>query len=39
LAGDRQKAAAFYANLLANCQRAEPNLPQLNEARLFLGRK
>jgi tetratricopeptide (TPR) repeat protein len=39
LAGDRQKAAAFYANLLANCQQAEPNLPELREARLFLGRK
>lgn len=39
LAGDRQKAAAFYANLLANCQQAEPNLPELGEARLFLGRK
>jgi hypothetical protein len=39
LAGDRQKAAAFYANLVANCQHAEPNLPELREARLFLGRK
>jgi tetratricopeptide (TPR) repeat protein len=39
LAGDRQKSAAFYASLLANCQHADPGLPELREARLFLGRK
>jgi len=39
LAGDRRKAAAFYTNLLANCQHAEPSLPELREARSFLGQK
>jgi tetratricopeptide (TPR) repeat protein len=39
LVGDRRKAASFYTNLLANCQHADPSLPELRQARSFLGQK
>jgi hypothetical protein len=39
LAGDRQKAAVYFTKLLANCQQASSDLPELREANLFLGRK
>jgi hypothetical protein len=39
LAGDPQKASAYYAKLFANCPRPTTDLPELREARLFLNRK
>jgi tetratricopeptide (TPR) repeat protein len=39
LAGDREKASAYYAKLLANCPRPAGDLPELHEASLFLGQK
>jgi tetratricopeptide (TPR) repeat protein len=39
LAGDRQKASAYYSKLLANCPRPTADLPELREAKLFLIQK
>lgn len=39
LAGDRQKASAYYSKLLANCPKATADLPELREAKLFLTQK
>ncbi len=39
LAGDREKASAYYAKLLANCPRPTADLPELREAKQFLSRK
>jgi tetratricopeptide (TPR) repeat protein len=39
LAGDRVKASAYYAKLLANCPRPTADLPELREAKLFLNQK
>ncbi|MGA2095882.1 MAG: hypothetical protein ABSH39_06255 [Candidatus Acidiferrum sp.] len=39
LAGDRAKASADYAKLLANCPKPAADLPELREARLFLTQK
>ncbi len=39
LAGDRAKASADYAKLLANCPKPTADLPELREARLFLTQK
>jgi tetratricopeptide (TPR) repeat protein len=39
LAGDRQKASAYYSKLLANCPRPTADLPELREAKLFLTQK
>jgi tetratricopeptide (TPR) repeat protein len=39
LTGDRQKASAYYAKLLANCPRPTADLPELREAKLFLTQK
>jgi tetratricopeptide (TPR) repeat protein len=39
LAGDHEKASAYYTKLLANCPRPTANLPELREAKLFLNQK
>ena len=39
LAGDRAKASAYYAKLLANCPKATADLLELREAKLFLTQK
>jgi len=39
LAGNREKASAYYTKLLANCPRPTSDLPELREAKLFLTRK
>jgi tetratricopeptide (TPR) repeat protein len=39
LAGDRQKASAYYSKLVANCSRASSDLPELREAKQFLSQK
>jgi len=39
LAGDRQKASAYYAKLLANCPHADPGRAELQEAELFLSQR
>ncbi len=39
LAGDRDKASAYYAKLLANCPRPTSDLPELREAKQFLSQK
>lgn len=38
LSGDRQKAANYYTQLLANCPQTSADRPELREARLFLNR-
>lgn len=39
LAGDRQNAAKYYSQLLANCPQPSSDRPELREARLFLNPK
>jgi hypothetical protein len=39
LSGDRQKASAYYAKLLANCPRPSSDLPELRETKLFFTQK
>lgn len=39
LTGDRDKASAYYAKLLANCPRPTSDLPELREAKQFLSQK
>jgi tetratricopeptide (TPR) repeat protein len=39
LADDHQKATLYFTKLLANRPHADPDLPELREARLFLNRK
>ncbi|MGC1483145.1 MAG: hypothetical protein WA789_05065 [Candidatus Acidiferrum sp.] len=39
LAGDRQKASAYFAKLLANCPQAGADRRELREARLFFNQK
>jgi tetratricopeptide (TPR) repeat protein len=39
LAGDREKASAYYTKLLANCPQPTSDLPELREAKQFLSRK
>jgi len=39
LAGDREKASAYYTKLLANCPRPTSDLPELREAKQFLSQK
>lgn len=39
LAGDHEKASAYYAKLLANCPRPTADLPELREAKRFLSQK
>jgi len=39
LSGDRQRAAKYYSELLANCPQASSDRPELREARLFLNQK
>jgi tetratricopeptide (TPR) repeat protein len=39
LVGDRQRASAYFAKLLANCPRPTADLPELREAKLFLSQK
>jgi Tfp pilus assembly protein PilF len=39
LSGDNEKAKTYYAELLANCQRADGDRPELQEARSLLAQK
>jgi hypothetical protein len=39
LAGDREKASAYYTKLLANCPRPTSDFPELREAKQFLSQK
>jgi tetratricopeptide (TPR) repeat protein len=39
LSGDRQKAAKYFSELLANCPHADPDIPEIGETKLFLNRK
>jgi tetratricopeptide (TPR) repeat protein len=39
LAGDREKASAYYTKLLANCPRPTSDLPELREGKQFLSQK
>jgi hypothetical protein len=38
-AGNRQKASAYYAKLLRNCDQADGDRPELRDARVFLALK
>jgi len=38
LAGDRDKARAYYARLLAIAERADTERPELRQAKVYLGR-
>ncbi|HWT78231.1 MAG TPA: hypothetical protein VN648_05440, partial [Candidatus Methylomirabilis sp.] len=38
LSGDREKARTYYASLLALCEQADTERPELKEARVFLAR-
>lgn len=37
LAGNPQKARSYYTQLLANCPHADPDRPELNDAKTFLA--
>ena len=39
LSGDREKARTYYANLLALCEKADTERPELKEARAFLTKQ
>jgi tetratricopeptide (TPR) repeat protein len=39
LAGDRKKAAGYYAQLVKLCERADGARPELEQAKVFLARK
>ncbi len=39
LSGDREKARTYYANLLALCEKADTERPELKEAKAFLAKK
>ena len=39
LAGDREKASAYYTKLLANCARSASDLPELRQAKQFFTQK
>ena len=39
LSGNRQKAVKYFSELLANCPHADPDLPELRDASLFLNQK
>jgi tetratricopeptide (TPR) repeat protein len=38
LSGDREKARTYYANLLALCEKADTERPELKEAKAFLAK-
>jgi hypothetical protein len=37
LTGNREKAAAYYAQLLAICEQADTQCPEIEHARLYLA--
>lgn len=39
LAGDREKAKSYYTRLLANCDRADGDRPEVRDAKAFLAQK
>jgi len=39
LSGDREKARTYYASLLALCEKADTERPELKEAKAFLAKK
>jgi hypothetical protein len=39
LSGDREKARTYYASLLALCEKADTERPELKEAKTFLAKK
>lgn len=39
LSGDREKARTYYAELVAICERADTERPELREAKAFLAKK
>ncbi len=39
LAGDREKAAGYYSQLVKLCEKADVERPELEQARIFLGKK
>ena len=39
LSGDREKARTYYASLLALCEKADTERPELREAKAFLAKK
>lgn len=39
LAGDREKAKSYYTTLLANCDQADVDRPEVRDAKVFLAQK
>jgi hypothetical protein len=39
LSGDREKAVSYYARLLAICNHADGDRPELQDARTFLAKR